>query len=625
MQLSHQPERNDSALDALEHELYNPKNKMEGDELHHVRDKRSLELPLSWGDNAPIITQGREEGGFSFGAKFLIVALLLLVASVSFASYRIMSSSNVVSSENIDMSIEMNPYVEGGESSPLSFSLLNRNTVPLQDAFIVIEYKRGAGSQDEEEKVYEKREIGIVNPNDFKRQDFNVVLYGAEAEQRSVTVKLEYKVAGSGGSFSKTAVTSTVLKTPQISVHVDGPDVLSIGQNGVFTVTVKNNSATTSLPSLLQLTIPSALTVTGYDPKPSSRGQIWSIEPLTSGESKVFTVSGYLSGKQGETATMKALVGSEGSTNTNIGIVYSSQTVDVKLRSSPLNFAVALDTQNGLSEKIRYGDTATIAITYTNTGDRPLIDASVEVEFSGDAALYKNILTQDGYYDSIHKTITWDKISVPALAHVPAQSSATFIIRVPVVAVGSNSPSLKMTVTGKATDVESDDVISILSKSWQVEGSASIIAKTLYKSSSLQNIGPIPPETNTETSYTAHLLVSAQNSLINTKVSFTLPTYVSWTGIVSTSSYVTYDKKLRTVTWNIGSLASDTVIQTNINLLVKPSQTHVGKMPPITSGIILDADEEVSRAHIKTTLSPLSTYLSGENWGLEDPSRVVDR
>ncbi len=48
-------------------------------------------------------------------------------------------------------------------------------------------------------------------------------------------------------------------------------------------------------------------------------------------------------------------------------------------------------------------------------------------------------------------------------------------------------------------------------------------------------------------------------------------------------------------------------------------------MPPITSGIVLDADEEISRSHIKTTLSPLTTYLAGENWGSEDPSRVADR
>ncbi|MBP6948688.1 MAG: hypothetical protein KBC41_01755 [Candidatus Pacebacteria bacterium] len=625
MQLSHQPERSDSALDSLEHELYNPKNKMEMDDLHRVRDKKTQELPVSWGDNAPIITHGRDESGFSFGAKFLIVALILLLASVSFALYRVMSSSSVVSSANIDMSLEMNPYVEGGESSPLSFSLHNRNTVPLQDAFIVVEYKRGAGSQDEEEKVYEKRELGSINSGDFKRQDFDVVLYGAEAEQRSVTVKLEYKIAGSGGSFSKIATASTILKTPQIAVRIDGPEVLSVGQSGVFTITVKNNSATTSLPSVLQLAIPNTLTVTNYEPKLSSRGQIWSVKPLSSGESKVFTVTGYLSGKQGEVATMKAIVGAEGSNNTNMGIVYSSQTIDIKLRSSPLNFVVALDTQNGLSEKIRYGDRANLSITYTNTSDSPLFDVSIELLLSGEAPLYKDIFSQEGYYDSINKTITWDKTSIPALANVPANSNATFVVQIPMVTSGSNSPNVKMTLTGKATDKESDDVISIISKTWQVEGSASLTAKTLHKNSSLQNTGPIPPEPNIETSYTAHLLVSAQNALVNTKVSFTLPTYVSWTGVVSTSSYVTYDKKLRTVTWNIGNLAADAVVQTDINVLVKPSQTHVGKMPPITSGIVLDADEEISRSHIKTTLSPLTTYLAGENWGSEDPSRVADR
>jgi hypothetical protein len=44
----------------------------------------------------------------------------------------------------------------------------------------------------------------------------------------------------------------------------------------------------------------------------------------------------------------------------------------------------------------------------------------------------------------------------------------------------------------------------------------------------------------------------------------------------------------------------------------------------ITSGIILDADEEVSREHLHTILSPLSTAVKGEAWP-ENPSIVVDR
>lgn len=624
MELSHKQERGDSALDSLEHELYNPKNKMGDGMMHKVRESRNLELPTSWGDNSPIITQGREEGGFSFGAKAFIASLLLLLIAMSIVAWRIVSLRNVVSSANIDMALDMSPYVEGGENAPVTFTLLNRNTAALQSATLTLEYKKGNGSQDEEEKVYEKRDLGVVNSNENKRQDFDVVLYGAEAEQRDLLVKLEYKVAGSNAVFSKTATTSTVLKTPQIAVHIDGPDTLSLNQNGTFVITVKNNSATTTLRSVLQLTLPNTFTVASQEPRAISKGTVWSIKPLAPGATDSVTITGSISGTQGETTTMKALVGSEGDSQSSVGVVYSSQTLDVKLRSSPLNFIVNLDTESGQAEKIRYGDRAVIAITYVNTSDKTLHDVSFNLLVSGDAPVIKKIDPTDGNFDSIKQTISWDSSNLAGLTTIAPHDSGVVRVVVPIVLSGSNSPLLKIALSGVATSVTKDDIVSTFTKKWAVEGSAALGAKTTYSNSPFPNTGPIPPVVNTETTYTAHLLVSAQNALTNTRVSFILPSYVTWRGVTSDPSKISYDARSRTVTWLPGDMNADSSVVADIGLLVKPSQSHLGFMPSITSGIVLDTDEQVSRAHIHTTLSPLTTFISGENWN-SDPSRVVDR
>lgn len=624
MELSHKQERNESALDVIEHELYDPKNKMEETGLHRVRDRRTLELPTSWGDNAPIITQGKEDKGLSFGAKALLFSLILLIAALSFTAWRIISLRNVVSSANIDMSLEVIPYVEGGEATPVTFTLLNRNTAALQGATITLVYKQGTGSQDEEGKAQEKREIGIINPNEYKQQEFSVILYGSEAEQRDLTLKLEYKVVGSNATFSKVITTSTVLKTPPIVVHIDGPDLLSVGQSGTFLITVKNNSATTTLRSVLQVTLPNTFTISSQDPKPSSRATTWSIPPLLPGESATTTITGSLTGTQGETISMKALIGSEGDTKTSIGFVYSSQVIDIKLRSSPLNFAIALDTDSGTTEKLRYGDKATLTISYENSSDKPLQNVQVQLLVSGDAPLFKQIDPTNGYYDSEKQTITWNRANIPELATLAPHSNGSFRVIIPIAIAGTNSPTLKVTLTGSGSAQETNDVVSTISKTWVVQGSATINAKTTYKNSPFVSTGPIPPEPNIETTYTAHILVSAQNALVNTRVSFILPTYVSWRNVSSDPSKVSFNEKLRTVTWAIGNLEAEKKTEIDISLSVKPSQSHVGQMPPITSGIVLDADEEVSRAHIRTTISPLTTYISGENWQ-GNPSRVVDR
>jgi uncharacterized repeat protein (TIGR01451 family) len=328
----------DSVLDSIEHELYNPKAKINSTEIHHVRGERELTLPTSWGnDDTPIITKGKEASGLSFGAKVLLFSLLLLLISLSFTAWRVISLRNVVSASNIDMTADVTPFVEGGEATPLTLTIRNRNLSVLEDVKVTLLYKQGSSSQDEQEKVQEKREIGDMVSNEYKKQDFSVVLYGAEAESRDITLKLEYKVPGSNALFNKIVTTPVVLKTPPISVNVEGPKAISIGQNGTYVFTVRNNSATTSIPSFLQITLPNTFTLVDSSEKPIPRTTSWSIPSLTKGEATTISITGYLDGKEGEVATLQAKIGKEGDSPRTLGIVYASQIIDIRLRDSPLS------------------------------------------------------------------------------------------------------------------------------------------------------------------------------------------------------------------------------------------------------------------------------------------------
>lgn len=610
-----------SALDKIESGLYDPKKQVEDPTLHRVRDRKTSELPTSWGEDHPVIKKiEEEETGFSFGAQFLLISSMFLLLALSFTAWRVISSRNVVSSANIDMTSEITPYIEGGEVTPLILTLQNRNTSPLQEATLTLMYKKGTGAQDQEEKIHEKRDIGTINANDYKRQEFKVALYGSESESRDISVKLEYKVAGSNALFSKVVTTTIVLKTPPISVHIDGPTTLSVGQIGTFNISIKNNTASTSLPSVLQLDTPNTFNIESTEPKSNTRGTVWTIPALNPGEIKVITLTGSISAA----STIKAQIGSQGDSLNSIGLVYSQQSFDISSRTSPLTFDISLDTDRGASDTLRYGDRTTINITYTNGSDMTLHDVKLKLSVSGDAALYKQINPDTGYYDSQAQTITWDRGTLNELATMDPHAQGTVRVNIPIVLKGISSPSLKITFEGAATHQETDDVTASISKSWIVQGSANISAGTFYKNSPFQNSGPIPPLPNTNTTYTAHIAVSAQNALTDAKVSFLLPVYVGWRNVVSSGANISYDSKTRTVTWIINQIAAGKTVSADIGLSVRPSQSHVGQSPAITSGIVLDADEEVSRAHIRTTLSPLTTFISGENWAV-DPSRVVDK
>ena len=612
-----------AALESIEHELYNPKAKNYNGDVHHVKSRRSLALPASWGEGSPLIVKASEEKSTLFGTKLLLFATFFFLIALGFSVWRVMSLRNIVSATNIDMTAVITPYIEGGELTPLTLTLRNRNTAALEEASVTLLYKQGSGSLDEQEKKQEKRDIGVVNSNDVKTLDFNVSLYGSESETRDITLKLEYKVAGSGALFTKLVSVPVILRTPPISVGIDGPDKLSVGQSGTFTFTVRNNSATSSLLSVLKLQLPNNFTIESSDPKPIARSTSWGIPKLQKGSSHVVTISGSFSGKQGDVGTMVAKIGLPGEAPTEIGLIFSSETRDVTLRSSPLMLSVGLTSGANEEEVLKYGDRARVAINYINGSLEPLVDVSITVSLSGDAAVYNLIDPTSGYYDSIAKTITWNKATFPDLAILPPNGQGVITINIPIVAKGNNSPTLKVAIAGVATSKVVDDVVAALSKTYAVSGSASLMASTQYKTSSFQNTGPIPPRPNQDTTYTVNLKVSAQNAIDATKVSFTLPVYVTWRNVVSDPT-VTYDSKTRTVNWSIGKMNQGATVSTDVGLNVRPSQSHVGQSPPITSGIILNADEVLSRIHLKSTLSPLTTMVKNEVWE-ENPSLVVDR
>ncbi len=617
------PNNEESALDSIEHELYDPKKKMDDVMMHRVRDARSVDLPTSWGEINPIITEAHDSKTLSFGAKILIGSCILLLLSLSFTAWRVLSSRNVVSAANIDMSTEIVPYIEGGQDTPFTVTLQNRNGSALQEASLTLLYKQGNGTQDEQEKITEKRDLGTIGVNEYKKQDFKVIVYGGESEARDLTVKLEYKVAGSNAVFNKIVTTSVVLKTPPLSVHIEGPSLLSIGQTGEFIISVKNNAATSSLPSALQVILPTNFTVESTDPKPSSRGQVWNVPSLDQGETKTFTITGAITGSQGETSTIKALVGSQGGLIASIGVVYSSQTYDIQLRSSPLMLSLGLETDRGNVETLRYGDKTLVTVTYANSSDQPIRDVSLVLKIQGDAPLLKQVDPDAGYYDSRAQSITWNKSIISNLANLTPHAQGSFRVVIPVVSKGINSPAINLSLSGNGTVQDKNDVTTMLSKSWIVQGTATLSGQTTYKNSPFQNTGPVPPQPNVDTTYTTHIVVSAQNALVNSRVSFILPAYVTWKNVTSNTTSISYDAGTRTVTWDIGSIGAGKTVMADINLSVRPSQSHVGQSPSITSGIVLDADEEVARTHIRTTISPLTTILVGENWPV-DPSRVVD-
>lgn len=612
-----------SKLERTESELNNPKAAPASIPIHDPHSERAQALPTSWGDDSPMLTRAATpvERKVSLGAKLFFLSLIVLLVAGGYTAWRFFSSQNTVSSEAIDMVTDMKPYVEGGEQVPMTVTINNRNTVALQDATLTLSYEKGVGVSDEQQKVSEKRMLGTVPPNQMQKQSFVVVLYGEEASSRDIIIKLEYKVPGSSALFSKILTTTSVLKTPPVSVHMDGPDTLSPGQLGTYTITVKNNTSTSSVPFRISLLLPDSFKVDSINPQGTTKNTIWDVQALGPGETVSITLRGSFSGNATQESTVRAIVGSAKGA-TEIAVVYSSDKKDVTLRTAPLGLSIRAETDRGSGDVLRFGDRATVFITYTNQGTSSIRNVEIKASIQGEGAMYDQINSDGGYYDSQSKTMLWNKSTLPELGNVAPGTSKELRMYIPVVTKGSNNPNISITADGTADDQGVGDVIASVGKSFAIQGSASLNGWTSYRESPFVNQGPVPPVANTATTYTIHLAVSAQNTLSSTKVSFILPIYVTWGNQVTSGENVTYNGSSRTVVWDIGQMSPGQAKSVDIQVSVKPSQSHVGTAPTITSGITLDGQETESRARIRNTISPLTTELPEEKWG-GDPGLVV--
>lgn len=612
-------------IDNLEHKLYDPKQVGNEARLHHFHGYKEEDLPTNWGEVTPIIKPIEETGnGYSFGTKILFSSLIFLFAVLSFTAWRVLSSRNVVSLDNIDITLDSKPYVDGGEVTPFSVSVFNRNTSPLLEATITISYEKGIDVLDEQQKIYEKRDLGTILPNSLKKEDLNITLYGAADETRVISVKLEYKVSGANAVFNKITTTQVVLKTPPLSIHINGPNTLVQGQNSTFNISIINNTSAEIKDSLVSLSLPTTFKLSKADPKPDTKGMMWNIPSVFPGATSTITISGAFTGSPGEVDAIKASVGAASTAVNQMGVVYSQEGHSVSITSPLLFLDTHLETDRGSAENLRYGDKAVVYISYENKSDKVLRDISIIANIGGSAPVISSISSDSGYYNSVNKTVTFDSSTNRELVSVTPGAKGEFRVYIPVVSKGNNSPILSLTINGVASSASKDDTATEISKSWNVEGSATFSAITMYKNSSFINIGPLPPKANVATTYSAHLVASAQNSLVNSKVSFILPAYVTFTGTFVTGTFVTYNERTRTVIWNIGNITAGGVVSNDIQLSVKTSQSHVGNTPPITSSVTLEAEEADSKALIRNITDPLTTDISKEQGNLNLSSVVAN-
>ena len=578
----------EGSLDRFENKLFNPKVKISDVPQHHnLHNVETNELPTSWSDNNPGLAT-RKSSGWSFGFSFLVLSLGVLLFAAIFASWNILQKRNVVSSENIDVVLQVKPYLEGGEASPLSIIIQNRNNVTLVDSEAVISYEKGSGGENQKEKINNKIKFGEIKQNEMKRNDQSIQLYGSEGESRSIKVEFNYKVAGSGGVFSKVVAVDVILKTPPVAIHVDGPERIASSQVSKYVISVRNNNSKISGNVLVKAILPANFTVLSVVPENKTGGiNTWAFSGLRQGEDRTITIEGSAKALIGEHLIIKTQVGSQVGNSNDIGTVYSFDLKDVTISGGDLKFSFKTETDNGKVSSLRFGNKAKISLNYENISGRSIDSAEIKMVFSGDAFDAGSIATQNGEYSINNKTVLWNKFTLPELINLPAGAKGSLYVTFDIPQTGNDKSFVRLDVQGGGVGSDSAirDIKTNISQTWKIQGETSLSSQVIYVGSSFINSGPVPPLVGILTNYTIRLDVSSHKLLKEGTVSFNLPSYVTWLDKVVSDGSVAYYPSTRTVIWKIGALGGGDIGSMEAQIAFTPAQSHFGTIPNLTSGI----------------------------------------
>ena len=131
-------------LESLDQSLY----KEEGESKEHrhgVPSQKGASYNHDWADvtlgdtTDPLVTHGPRG---SFFKKFFVTSLIFFIIAAGFGVFKILSNSQNISSNNVDLQIIGNAFVSGGEELKVTVQITNRNPVPLEVADLIVSYSK---------------------------------------------------------------------------------------------------------------------------------------------------------------------------------------------------------------------------------------------------------------------------------------------------------------------------------------------------------------------------------------------------------------------------------------------------------------------------------------------------
>lgn len=608
-------------------------------------EKKRYELPE---DDIDIPTGWKAEEGKEVEKEFpltkvLFGALIFFVLAVAYAFYQFIGGGNMVSGDNIEITIKGPVSTAGGEVLPLDISIKNNNNVDLQVVDLQVYFPDGTRNADDISKDMKRYTeiLGDIKVGETKTKVLKAILFGEENSRKDISISVEYRVPGSNAIFSKEKDFPIIISSSPVNIIVKGITEANTNQNIDYEIEIVSNSITTIKNVSLRADYPFGFQYKNATPKPSLDNNIWDFGDLSPGSRKTVKITGNISGQDGEERVFKFTVGNPSDLNEReirTPFVYTSSAIFIRKPFVGLNLSI--DGNLNKEVVIESGRTVRGDLVWTNNLPNQIYDLNVNLTFRGEALDKGSVNSQKGFYRSIDNTIIFSPESNPSLKSLSPGQSGNASFDFNSFSSYSNTggslsnPEIYIDIAIKGKRIEGSNVPEELlysdSKRIKISSDLSLLSRGFYYTGPFDNFGPIPPKAEQETTYTITWTVTNTiNKVTGAKVYATIPSYIKWLGqVIPGTEEVTFNPLGGEIVWNVGEVkagAGNTLPVREVSFQVSfvPSLSQVGSTPMLISDTRLIAIDSFTKTEVSEARPLINTDLKYDPSFPRDGGKVV--
>ena len=573
----------------------------------------------------------------------LIGALIFFFLSSGIAVFMFFGGFNVISSQNVNITITGPVSVSGGEELGLQINIQNKNNTDLETMNLIVEYPDGTRSAENITVDYPRyrESLGLLPAGASVSRTVRALLFGEENTTKDVKVSVEYQVKNSSAVFTKQKKYSVALGASPVSVKVDTLKEVDANQETTFAITLTSNSNTTLQNILFVAEYPSGFTFTTATDAPTYGNSIWNIGSMDPGEKKQILIRGKIEGQDGEERVFHWNIGIKNPDNEKVlQTTFVSNLSSVFIKRPFIGVSLALDGDTKQNHIASRGGTIKGDVVWKNNLPAKIIDAEIAVKING--AIVDRTQTRaysGGFYRSVDNTVLWTEDTTPSLFEINPGDTGTVsfsfdtfnLSRPEYTALTNQEISISIDIKGKRISEEDvpETVTSSVTRKVKIASNLILMPRIVYSTGPFQNTGPVPTKAEVPTTFTiTWTATNASNNVNGVRATAILPQYVEWLGQTSPASeQITFNPEKNEVLWQVGSLPAKTGYATSprqVSFQIKflPSLGQVGSAPDLQGPVQITGQDMFTNTTLTNIFEALTTSLTGDPLYGQNADRV---